>query len=336
MGGDDLGSDDEFLLDSDIGEADIEEESANEGLQSVRDDKTLSKQKDLPGTGVKRSFEESEQGTQVATDNGALSNNSQKKKGEKGKSGEKNLNEIDTSHSAGKQKFMLQASREIGRESTEVQAAFLWTCYAHALLGSTDADQSQLGPKFSSSCFEPWWHKIIQSNNNQHKKVLNTDEGRLTNTVRDALLPSAIKGALSSMKRMKKWSVKGSPMVLVVCVSARRCVALLKALSVLKVKCGKLFAKHLYLEQQLQMMKTDSFPIAVGTPNRLLKLLQEDNGLTLKETELLVVDGYESDKGFTVCTLKDTATDLANLFQDAVQPRMQNNPASKLFKILMS
>jgi protein CMS1 len=330
MGGDDLGSEDEYLIDSDIGEADIHEASDDDSSVNGVDQKADTK-KDK-----KRKHEGAKEDSDVLLE-GEVSSKKKKGKSKRDKSDKEDLTDIDTSHSAGRQKLMLHASRGIGKEMPEVQASFLWTCYSHALLGSAEAsDLSQLGPKFESSAFVNWWEKIKQSDNLQHLKMLKAADGELSNNVRDALLPSIVKESVSSMKKLKKWSNKQSPMVLVVCVSARRCVAVLKTLTALKVKCGKLFAKHMDYGEQLKMLKSTSFPIAVGTPNRLLKLCQEKNGLTLKHTDVVIVDGYENDKAFTVCTLKDTAPDLAQLLRDEVQPQLQKTSSGKPFKIVMS
>jgi len=67
-------------------------------------------------------------------------------------------------------------------------------------------------------------------------------------------------------------SGRRGPHVLVICGSAIGAVELLKPLGQLKCRVAKLFAKHLKVKQQQEMLATFS-PVAVGTPNRLAKLM---------------------------------------------------------------
>jgi hypothetical protein len=55
----------------------------------------------------------------------------------------------------------------------------------------------------------------------------------------------------------------GSPPVLIVCSGARRCVAVIKALTAFRCQVLKLFAKHLKPSEQAKMLRR-YFPIAVG------------------------------------------------------------------------
>ena len=140
-------------------------------------------------------------------------------------------------------------------------------------------------------------------------------------------------------------------MVIIVCISARRAVQILKQLSPLNVRAAKLFAKHMDLDEQKTMLRTNSFGIAVGTPNRLLKLIESgdttDGGsgsdsddsdgptaasgaLSLEATELLVIDNHEDSKAFTVCTMNDTAPDLMQFLHKAVVPQLRKRQTLKI------
>ena len=129
---------------------------------------------------------------------------------------------------------------------------------------------------------------------------------------------------------MKKWKAPKSPMVLIVCLSARRAQAILKSLSSLNIRTAKLFAKHMDIDQQIAMLRNSSFGIAIGTPNRLCKLSSEpptsakesSPALSLKHAELLLIDCHEDHKRFTVCTLNDTAPDLMEFLKTAVYPQL--------------
>lgn len=133
---------------------------------------------------------------------------------------------------------------------------------------------------------------------------------------------------MQSFKRLKRWGRDGqdqqtrSPCVLIVSISALRCVAILKQLSILNLRAAKLFAKHMQVPDQIAMLEKTIYPIAVGTPNRLLKLA-EAGALDLGTTELVVIDCYEDQKKFTVCTMNDTAPDLMQFLHDFVLPEIQ-------------
>jgi hypothetical protein len=113
-------------------------------------------------------------------------------------------------------------------------------------------------------------------------------------------------------------------MVLVVCVSARRAVAVLKELAGLKLRAAKLFAKHMDVSQQRTMLTQQAYGLAVGTPNRLLALCQGDEpALNLNHTSIIILDSESNPKGYTVCTLPDTAGDCMELLRLHVLPQFK-------------
>ena len=72
------------------------------------------------------------------------------------------------------------------------------------------------------------------------------------------------------------------------------------------------------------------YSLAVGTPGRLLKLLRHGEGgggsggaLTLKHTELIVIDCHEDSKGWNVCTLGDTSGELMEFLKDGVVDQLE-------------
>jgi len=279
--GDDLESDDDYLT------------KISHNNDSENDDK-----KGLFGISNKRSRTDSIQAEEIITNK------------KKAKAKNKSISKIDHTIPSGKRKLLLTAARGIGQESSDVQAAFLWTCYTHAL-GGTDG-----GEKFKSSSFLSWKDKV------------QLNRGAWNNEERDIKYPFVLKEAIaakSSMKKLKEWNTKKSPMILILCISARRCVAVLKAISSLKIRCAKLFAKHMDLEDQVAQLSSTPFPVGVGTPNRLSKLCH-DGALSLQSTELIFIDGHEDNKSFTVCTLNDTASELAKFIHEQVQPQILERP----------
>ena len=82
----------------------------------------------------------------------------------------------------------------------------------------------------------------------------------------------------------------GHPLVVIVAQSARRAVEIMKPLSLtLKHRICKLFAKHLKVEDQVGDLK-EKYPIAIGTPSRLMKL-HDLGALSFTKTLLLLIDG---------------------------------------------
>lgn len=87
--------------------------------------------------------------------------------------------------------------------------------------------------------------------------------------------------------------------MVVVAQSALRCVELLKPIGKLRCIVGKLFAKHMTPAQQHKFLEQRRMAIVVGTPNRLLRLL-DDEALKLFKCNTLIIDMKPSVKSFTV------------------------------------
>jgi hypothetical protein len=132
-----------------------------------------------------------------------------------------------------------------------------------------------------------------------------------------------------AIKRMKKWKNTKSPCVVVVCISAKRAVAVLKELSVTKVRAAKLFAKHMNITEQAEQLRSTPFGLAVGTPNRL-RALCDGGDLSFAHTQLVVFDCQVSNKAFTVCTLPDTAPDCMSLLRDFAVPQLKKRKDIRL------
>lgn len=211
-------------------------------------------------------------------------------------------------------KLILETGRQVAQEARELQAQFLWTCYSHAMKMKGEVIDDEA--KFSQDLF-------VQPKGMKETKYEKSMSAYLKS------------GVLQSFKRLKRWGRDGpvakqsrSPCVLIVCVSALRSVAILKQLSSLNLRAAKLFAKHMQVSDQVDMLEKTVYPIAVGTPNRLLKLSQIESNvdnkgaLNFENTELIVFDCYEDQKKFTVCTLNDTAPDLMQLLHEAVLPQV--------------
>jgi len=355
MGGDDLGSDDEYFLaatsskttnvvvgqqygdDDDsinssgsVGaDADDEHHYASDYESSPGDDGGTRKQ-DLSASLKKkrRKNREDDEGADI----GSSSRNKKKKKKEK-----KDPSAV-----------LLEAARQLETQSSKQQAAFLDAALRHHKLlslsrttSSSDDEKMQL-PK------DP----IVQP---QHIfRPSNSADG----------FAVKLKEAVS-LKKLKKWKHLHSPCVvcsrgrhaseppsspflvllfqfpffiwqIIVCISARRAVATLKELSSLKMRTAKLFPKNGSVEEQRQLLASNSYGIAVGTPHRLNALLSDSStsdhhrsgpssssSLSLDRTLLVVLDCHVSHKQYTVSTIPDTAQHCMELLDDHVLPQLQ-------------
>ena len=343
MGGDDVGSDDEQYLNPDVGApSDSDELSDEEEQYEGRKSRNAKLQK-------KRSRAQA-----IEAIAGAITADTSKGEGDSDDSGVQSSSKRSkkahaSSGGAGPQlqrKLLLEAARGIGKEKPDVQAAFLWTCYTHALRmkGKVVNDDDKFGADHFYAPGTVSKKNKSQKQSQQNSKKNKGEGGPLS-------IATYLKGgALTSMKRLKKWKHTGSPMVIIVCISARRAVQILKQLAPLNVRAAKLFAKHMDLDEQITMLRTNSFGIAVGTPNRLLKLIESGDGgsgsgsdsddsdgpaaasgaLSLNVTELLVIDNHEDSKAFTVCTMNDTAPDLMQFLHKAVVPQMRKRKTLKI------
>ncbi|KAK3749566.1 hypothetical protein QZH41_019704, partial [Actinostola sp. cb2023] len=78
------------------------------------------------------------------------------------------------------------------------------------------------------------------------------------------------------VEKLNKKKIKGSPLLLLVSSAATRAVDLNKSVEKFKgdAKVVKLFAKHFKFDEQVKFLASHSVHIGIGTPNRILKLLQ--------------------------------------------------------------
>lgn len=114
---------------------------------------------------------------------------------------------------------------------------------------------------------------------------------------------------------------------IIVCISARRAVTILKDLSALKIRVAKLFPKNGTVDEQCKQLSTTAFGVAVGTPHRLLALATKrsdgTNPLAFDETKLIILDSDVSNKQYTVCTLPDTAPHCMELLREFAIPQFK-------------
>ena len=124
---------------------------------------------------------------------------------------------------------------------------------------------------------------------------------------------------LTSKKQLKRKLQQRSPRVVIFCLSARRCVTILKELAPMRLRVAKLFPKQGTIGEQAKQLETTEFALAVGTPHRIKELIDK-RSLTLKNTQLLGLDTFLNPKNQSVYTLHDTAPSLKSILKDYAQP----------------
>ncbi|EME38800.1 hypothetical protein DOTSEDRAFT_180706 [Dothistroma septosporum NZE10] len=116
------------------------------------------------------------------------------------------------------------------------------------------------------------------------------------------VLPEFLEQFAGTAKRKKKLSHasadKGSPHTLIITGAGLRAADLTRALRKFETKdskVAKLFAKHIKLKEAIEAAKKTKMGIGVGTPQRVIDLL-EDGALTMERLERIVVDASHIDQ----------------------------------------
>jgi len=308
MGGDDLPSDDEYLFNSTINQKGSAISSSDDENSEKEDTTTSTKRK-------------------LRQENNAVSAPSSKKRKRAKNNGAPTT----------KSNLIIHAGRGISLDGPDAQATFFGTCYSHAVKMNANAGEGSSDHETKTGSSEEFAFLPHHFHANDNSEAI--DAGAIEKLHSDLSIYLKQSNIIPSMKRLKNWKHNHSPMILIISLSARRCVELQKQLSYLKLPVAKLFAKHMKVEEQVELLKggksgdrggkgkkaNKCFGIGVGTPGRLLALLRHGHdgavnsgALRLNHTELVIIDCNEDSKGFTVCTLKDTAKELMDFMKEGV------------------
>ncbi|KAJ1734318.1 hypothetical protein LPJ61_001139 [Coemansia biformis] len=116
----------------------------------------------------------------------------------------------------------------------------------------------------------------------------------------------------------------GAPQVLVICSSALRAVELVRRLRpVSRRPVAKLFSRHIKVDEQKQLLRGTAMDVAVGTPNRIRRLLG-DGDLKVNRLRLVVVDCWQDSKMRVVLDMDDTRDDLFTIWRELLLPASKN------------
>ncbi|KAI9348594.1 U3-containing 90S pre-ribosomal complex subunit-domain containing protein [Obelidium mucronatum] len=106
--------------------------------------------------------------------------------------------------------------------------------------------------------------------------------------------------------------------ILIVTPSAERAIAIIPVLKSIG-KIGKLFARHMKVEEQIKAHQTHQFPVSVGTANRMVKLIEAD-AISPTKLGFVILDGTSLDKKerslFSIPELKTDLISLLKLVKD--------------------
>jgi U3-containing 90S pre-ribosomal complex subunit len=323
MGGDDLGSDDEFqafvVQDGssnnikDCNVSDDENDSVSNLPPQFENDTVLLQQQKLT---KKRKL------NNIKVDDIVVSTDEYQQKQQQKSTNTKKIH--------GPVQLLLQAGRDLECQDAIQQALFLNTALSH------------------------YTAKLATTNNEQLIYKLKADNFKVS--IKQSLEERIVESI--SLKKLKKWKEIGSPCIVIVCLSARRAVMILKNLSKLKIRAAKLFPKNGSISEQCEQLLSTSYGLAVGTPHRLLTLCQQQQQqvenksvqgtdkstkvttttttttttgcLSFHKTKLIVLDSDTSNKQYTVCTLPDTAPHCMELIRDYVIPQIQKRQDMQL------
>ncbi|EEB06076.1 replication regulator [Schizosaccharomyces japonicus yFS275] len=136
-----------------------------------------------------------------------------------------------------------------------------------------------------------------------------------------------------STKDSFKSSIKGAPQYIIVCSAALRVTAIIQALKKYRSKdydLVKLFSRHFSYEDHRKALESATVGIAVGTPNRVLTLLK-NNDLKLDNLDCLVLDeSFLDKKQQSLLTLKQSTPDVAEMLQLPQMLERFKNESSRL------
>ncbi|KNC83663.1 hypothetical protein SARC_04096 [Sphaeroforma arctica JP610] len=125
----------------------------------------------------------------------------------------------------------------------------------------------------------------------------------------------------------KACKLKGAPNVIIVTHTAMGAADIYKDLKEFSQVCrvAKLFAKHIKVEEQIKYLQEHAVRIAVGTPNRISKLIEE-GVLNLSNLTYVIVDSRKDIKNQNIFNVKQIKSDfLGELCPNHIFPLMKKN-----------
>jgi U3-containing 90S pre-ribosomal complex subunit len=126
---------------------------------------------------------------------------------------------------------------------------------------------------------------------------------------------------LTNYKEASKLVKPGNPKLLILSISATRCTEVLKQLNSLNARIAKLFAKHLSVDEQKEILK-QSIAFAVGTPARVMQLIQL--GCLNLDGTVVMIDLTPDSKKFNILTSFDASEDFFTLYRECLHEKLRD------------
>ncbi|KAJ3097825.1 hypothetical protein HDU97_004522 [Phlyctochytrium planicorne] len=104
-----------------------------------------------------------------------------------------------------------------------------------------------------------------------------------------------------------------SKRVVVITMSAERAIEIIPRLKK-SIKVAKLFARHMKVKDQVEVLKKKDVSVCVGTPNRIAKVM-ELGALTADNISYVIFDGAADKKERTVFSMKELEPDVLSILK---------------------
>lgn len=89
-----------------------------------------------------------------------------------------------------------------------------------------------------------------------------------------------------------------------------------------QARIAKLFAKHIKIQEQAELLKTTPIHLAVGTPQRLVALAEQGH-LSMEQLELVVIDTDTTKGNYNLMEQLSGREPLFTFLNTYIAPRMQ-------------
>jgi len=320
MGGDDLGSDDEYLTAplrgvEDYGNDSSVEYNDGENINGNDNDNDTDKQQQQQQHSQKQGKKR-----QRGSGSGGSNDNENENEDESGVSKETTKASASGTKQSKKRRGPLETlGAKIRLESTESKAEILSKfagadfCGSHiAKLSSAntyDVDSNVDSDNFMNRLMCLVSKKQLKNNNNNNKQNKKSKQKQKQQQRQQQ----------RQQQQQQQQQQQRSPRAIICCLSARRSVAVLKDLAPMKLRVAKLFPKQGTIGEQARQLETTDFALAVGTPHRIKELI-DGGSLTLENTRLLGLDTFLNPKNQSVYTLHDTAPFLKSILKEHAEP----------------
>mmetsp|Transcript_28534 Transcript_28534/g.77235 ORF Transcript_28534/g.77235 Transcript_28534/m.77235 type:complete len:315 (-) Transcript_28534:175-1119(-) len=300
MGGDDLGSDDEYLTAplrgvEDYGNDSSVEYNDSENINGNDNDTDNQRQQHPQKQGKKRQRGSGSGGSNENEDESGVSKETTKASASGTKQSKKRRGPLET------------LGVKIRLESTESKAEIL------SKFAGADFCGSHIAKLSSANTYDV--DSNVDSDNFMDRLMCLVSKKQLKNNNKKQNKKSKQK----QQQQRQQQQQQRSPRAIVCCLSARRSVAVLKDLAPMKLRVAKLFPKQGTIGEQARQLETTDFALAVGTPHRIKELI-DGGSLTLENTRLLGLDTFLNPKNQSVYTLHDTAPFLKSILKEHAEP----------------